>query len=84
LLNLRGSDIQYNPVFFSWALVKTNGEIHLFVDPSKVTLSVRQHLNLEADVEMGELVSSQTNNNVLAILHPYEDVDGFLAAEVHS
>jgi hypothetical protein len=49
-----------------------------------VTLSVRQHLNLEADVEMAELVSSQTNNNVLAILHPYEDVDGFLAAEVHS
>ncbi|XP_046442991.1 xaa-Pro aminopeptidase 1-like [Daphnia pulex] len=82
LLNLRGSDIQYNPVFFSWALVKTNGEIHLFVDPSKVTLSVRQHLNLEADVEMAELVSSQTNNNVLAILHPYEDVDGFLAAEI--
>lgn len=84
LLNLRGSDIQYNPVFFSWVLVKMNGEIHLFVDPSKVTLSVRQHLNLEADVEMRELASSQTNNNVLAILHPYEDVDGFLATEVHS
>jgi hypothetical protein len=55
LLNLRGSDIQYNPIFFPWVLVKMNGEIHLFVDPSKVTLLVRQHLNLEADVEMEEL-----------------------------
>ncbi len=79
---MRGSDIEYNPVFFSWVLVKMNGEVHLFVDPSKVTLAVRQHLNLEADVEMRETNSSDTNNNVLAILHPYEEIDGFLRADV--
>lgn len=61
-----------------------NGEIHLFVDPSKVTLAVRQHLNLEADVEMKENTSSQATDTVSANLHPYEDVDGFLAAEVQS
>lgn len=82
LLNLRGTDIQYNPVFFSWLLVKMNGEIHLFVDPSKVTSAVKQHLNLEADIEMKEHTSSPTTDTVLAVLHPYEDVDGFLAAEV--
>lgn len=59
-----------------------NGEVHLFVDASKVTLSVRQHLKLEQDVEMREIDSSNTNNNVLAVLHPYEDIDGFLASEV--
>lgn len=60
-----------------------NGEIHLFVDPSKVTSAVKQHLNLEADIEMKEHTSSPTTDTVLAVLHPYEDVDGFLAAEVH-
>ena len=82
LLNVRGSDIQYNPVFFSWVVVKSNGETHLFVDPSKVTLSVRQHLNLEADTEMRDIGSSDSNNNIVAILHPYEDIDRFLVTEV--
>ena len=81
---MRGSDIQYNPVFFSWLLVKINGEVHLFVDPSKITLSVRQHLNVEADVEMRETDFSNSNNNVVAFLHPYEEIDGFLSAEVRS
>jgi len=82
LLNLRGSDIQYNPVFFSWVVVKSNGETHLFVDQSKITLSVRQHLNLEADTEMRDIGSSDSNNNIVAILHPYEDIDRFLVNEV--
>lgn len=59
-----------------------NGEVHLFIDLSKVTLAVRQHLKLEQDIEMSEINSSDANNNVLAVLHPYEDIDGFLLSEV--
>ena len=81
LLNLRGSDIQYNPVFFSWVVVKSNSEVHLFVDSDKVTHSVRQHLNLESDISMRE--GSDANNNILAVLHPYDSIDSFLRTEVN-
>lgn len=80
LLNLRGSDIMFNPVFFSWLVVTSTGEVHLFVDASKVTRLVRQHLNLETDVEMSG--SADANNNVVAVLHPYEAIDSFLKAQV--
>lgn len=79
---MRGSDIAYNPVFFSWVVVKANGEVHLFVDSSKVTASVRQHLNLENDGEMRDNRISEANNNIIAIVHPYDDIDRFLATEV--
>jgi len=82
LLNLRGSDIMFNPVFFSWLVVTSTGEVHLFVDASKVTRLVRQHLNLETDVEMSG--SADANNNVVAVLHPYEAIDSFLKAQIAS
>ena len=50
LLNLRGSDVEYNPVFFGYVLV-TPDSVQLFVEPSKVSDEVRAHL--------GELVSYQ-------------------------
>jgi Xaa-Pro aminopeptidase len=43
LFNLRGSDIPYNPVFFSYAVV-TPTEATLYVDDSKLTDEVRAHL----------------------------------------
>ncbi|KAJ3158864.1 hypothetical protein HDU86_002552 [Geranomyces michiganensis] len=43
LFNLRGSDIDYNPVFFSYALI-TKNEAVLYIDDSKLTDDVRQHL----------------------------------------
>ena len=82
LLNLRGSDIQYNPVFFSWVVIKSNSEVHLFVDVDKVTHSVRQHLNLGNDITMRE--GSDSNNNILAVLHPYDAIDSYLRTEVNS
>ncbi len=36
LFNLRGSDISFNPVFISYAVV-TADKAHLFVNPSKLT-----------------------------------------------
>ncbi|KAJ3300513.1 hypothetical protein HK104_011019 [Borealophlyctis nickersoniae] len=43
LFNLRGSDIAYNPVFFSYALV-TATEVTLYVDETKLSAEVKEHL----------------------------------------
>ena len=43
LLNLRGADIDFNPVFFSYAVV-TADDVALYVDPTKVTPEVTAHL----------------------------------------
>ncbi|KAI7867803.1 peptidase M24, structural domain-containing protein [Spinellus fusiger] len=44
LFNLRGSDIECNPVFMSYALV-TRTAATLYVDEAKLTEDVRQHLD---------------------------------------
>jgi Xaa-Pro aminopeptidase len=43
LFNLRGNDIDYNPVFFAYAMVTTTDST-LFVDESKLTDEVKSHL----------------------------------------
>ncbi|KAK4937775.1 hypothetical protein LTR10_021653 [Elasticomyces elasticus] len=43
LFNLRGNDIPYNPVFFSYAAVTANSTT-LYVDPSKVGSEVKDYL----------------------------------------
>ncbi|KJZ78894.1 Putative Xaa-Pro aminopeptidase P [Hirsutella minnesotensis 3608] len=43
MFNLRGSDIPYNPVFFSYAIV-TQQTATLYIDESKLTDLVRSHL----------------------------------------
>lgn len=43
LYNLRGNDIPYNPVFFSYAII-TPSSATLYVDDSKIDDSVRNHL----------------------------------------
>ncbi|KAK7869696.1 hypothetical protein R5R35_011768 [Gryllus longicercus] len=52
LLNLRGSDITYNPVFFSYAMVSLSN-VYLFIDESKITPSVKNHfIQEEIEVKM--------------------------------
>ncbi len=43
LFNLRGDDVEYNPVFYSYAVV-TPKEVFLYVDSSKLDASVSEHL----------------------------------------
>jgi Xaa-Pro aminopeptidase len=43
LFNLRGSDIDFNPVFFAYAVV-TQDKALLFVNPSQVSDAIRKHL----------------------------------------
>ncbi|XP_075907440.1 xaa-Pro aminopeptidase 1 isoform X2 [Nelusetta ayraudi] len=48
LFNLRGSDIEYNPVFFAYAIVGIN-TIKLFVDQQRLQApALRAHLQLDA------------------------------------
>jgi len=66
LLNLRGSDIQYNPVFFSYTVV-TPDRVFLFVNEGQVTASVIKHLKPEKDIL-----------NIVEI-KPYEAITGYLS-----
>ena len=50
LLNVRGSDVEFNPVFFAYVVVSVD-DVVLFVEPSKVSEEVRGHF--------GELVTYQ-------------------------
>lgn len=43
LTNLRGADIDYNPVFYAYMIITAN-EAHLYVDPHKLTAEVSRHL----------------------------------------
>jgi len=43
LFNLRGHDVEYNPVFVSYAIIRDN-TAHLYLDLRKVTPAVRKHL----------------------------------------
>lgn len=44
ILNLRGTDIPYLPVFKAYLIVTAN-EVLLYTNPSKVTLAVKSFLN---------------------------------------
>lgn len=46
LLNLRGFDVKYTPVFFSYVTV-TKDSVSLFTDHNKVTPAVKRHLRVK-------------------------------------
>ncbi|XP_070541372.1 xaa-Pro aminopeptidase 1-like isoform X2 [Ptychodera flava] len=75
LFNLRGSDIEYNPVFFSYAVIGTDS-VHLFIDESKVTDAIKRHLR--ADKTSSE--NGDGSQNMSVEIHPYQSIQSFLAA----
>ncbi|XP_069165521.1 xaa-Pro aminopeptidase 1 isoform X2 [Procambarus clarkii] len=62
LYNLRGSDIAYNPVFFSYASV-TENEAFIFINESQLTSAAREALQDE---------------EIKVIIRPYEDFAKFI------
>ncbi len=46
-LNLRGSDVDCNPVFISYLMV-TRSEAHLFIDLSKISLALKEVLSADS------------------------------------
>lgn len=63
-LNLRGNDVEFNPVFIAYLLVGKSQSI-LFVDPEKVSSSVRDYLT-EANIEIQPYTSIVGHLNSLA------------------
>ncbi|XP_054726710.1 xaa-Pro aminopeptidase ApepP [Anastrepha obliqua] len=57
-LNLRGSDIDYNPVFFAYLIVEMNN-IKLFVDKTKLPENFEEY---------------QKQNDVLIDIYPYDSI----------
>lgn len=66
LLNLRGTDIEYNPVFFSYVIVQHSGCL-LFIDQRQYSPEVVAHLKKEAPEEN-------------FIVEPYEKIQESLSA----
>ncbi|KAM9232016.1 xaa-Pro aminopeptidase 1 isoform 3-T3 [Leptosomus discolor] len=51
LFNLRGSDVEYNPVFFAYAVIGMN-TIRLFIDGDRMMdPAVKEHLQLDSTLE---------------------------------
>ena len=50
LFNLRGSDIDFNPVFFAYAVV-TQEKVILFANPTQVSDDVRKHLGEGVEIK---------------------------------
>ncbi|KAF8581277.1 Creatinase/aminopeptidase [Ramaria rubella] len=55
LFNLRGSDIEFNPVFFAYALV-THSNATLYIDDAQIIDVVRAHLGSEVIIKAYEAV----------------------------
>ncbi|KAL5962811.1 putative Xaa-Pro aminopeptidase P [Taenia solium] len=66
LFNLRGSDINYNPLFFSY-VVATMDDVHLFVERRRGPNSV----------DLGEYFRSLSHR---VLLHPYEEFTSWLTS----
>ncbi len=49
LYNIRGADIQYNPVTIAYAVVGTDSA-HLFIDPKKITPELESHLKNQVEL----------------------------------
>ena len=69
LLNLRGSDIKYNPVFFAYVAITVN-KIHVFMNESQVTDQIRKHLTPNTD--------KYSLENLVVEFSPYKAIEGFL------
>uniref|UniRef100_A0A182P193 Aminopeptidase P N-terminal domain-containing protein n=1 Tax=Anopheles epiroticus TaxID=199890 RepID=A0A182P193_9DIPT len=65
LLNLRGSDIRYNPVFFAYLIV-SHGNLHLFTNPDRINDTIRGHFETE-----GITVDVRDYRDILAGVEEY-------------
>lgn len=54
LLNIRGGDVPRTPLPMSWAILKRDGDVDLFIDPRKLTRAAKQHLGNQVTVKAPE------------------------------
>ncbi|MDA7947628.1 MAG: aminopeptidase P family protein [Hyphomicrobiaceae bacterium] len=56
LLNIRGQDVPHTPLVLCFAIVPAKGLVDLFIDPGKISPTVRKHLKADARVlDAGQL-----------------------------
>lgn len=68
LFNLRGSDVEYNPVFFAYAIIGTN-TIRLFIDGDRMAdLAVREHLLLDSSQDAEFSIQVLPYDSILTVL----------------
>jgi len=57
--NIRGADVSHTPLPLSYALLPKDGRPTLFIDPRKLSNSVRDYLEQQADVATPDALTSQ-------------------------
>ncbi|XP_061492045.1 xaa-Pro aminopeptidase 1 isoform X3 [Rhineura floridana] len=68
LFNLRGSDVEYNPVFFAYAIIGTN-TIRLFIDGDRMADPVvREHLLLDSAQDPESSIQVLPYDSILTVL----------------
>ncbi|KAJ7325189.1 hypothetical protein JRQ81_018209 [Phrynocephalus forsythii] len=68
LFNLRGSDVEYNPVFFAYAIIGTN-TIRLFIDGDRMLdPAVREHLLLDTAQDAESSIQILPYDSILGVL----------------
>lgn len=83
LLNLRGNDVAYNPVFLAHMLV-TSTQVTLFIDQNKITAPVAHHL-YQNDIEIQPYHQlsqflQQLSADIRLLVNPHAVTVGTLAA----
>ena len=90
LFNLRGSDIDFNPVFFAYAVV-TQDKAILFVNPEQVDDGVRKHLGDAVEIRPYDNffqylsgLGAELELSKKAQIKMLDDLETFFDDEVHS
>lgn len=73
LLNLRGSDIDYNPVFFAYCVVTTS-DVILFIDKAKLSPEIEQFLKASH--------GSALSNEVCVRIMSYDDIINHITGDL--
>lgn len=50
LLNIRGDDLSHTPVALAFAILSANSDVQLFIDESKISAAVREHLGQGVEI----------------------------------
>lgn len=75
LLNLRGTDIDFNPVFFAYCIVTLN-DIFLFIDEAKLSPDVKLYINAFDGTKPDPIDINDANLRVKIL--PYDSICSFL------
>ena len=80
--NIRGADVSHTPLPLSYALVLKNGRAQVFIDHRKLSNSTRNHLEVSADVQEPDALTSTLRD--LAATGAAIALDGATAADALS